>query len=173
MHLVRFSSALVAFAFILIGLSACGGGNDEGTTSAASGEAVAVEGLPASLPARLEQVSLRLRQRGFVVNATTPHPQTPRSLWPTGSLRVETAHGPLTIYAYRSRRVVREVLNPARTDPRVALRGYRGWWSSGRAADDLGGCGRYLYYGRNANNGRASRVADLCHGLRTRVIVVE
>lgn len=167
--MVKFSSALVAVAVIL-GLTACGGGNDEGTTGAPPGEAVAGEGSSPNLPARLDDVSLRLRQHGFDVKATSPHPQTPRSLWPTGGLRVETRSGPLTIYAYRSHRVVRELVNPRR-DYGLAFPGYRTHWSSGPAGDELGGCGKYLYYGRAATTTRALRVAlrdaNLCEGYRT------
>lgn len=155
---------------VVLGLTACGGGNDERTTGAAP-EAVASGGSSANLPARLDDVSLRLRQHGFDVKATSARqPQTPPALWPEGGLRVKTRHGPLTFYAYRSPRVVKEVVNPRR-DYSLAFPGYRTQWSAGPAADQLGGCGRYLYYGRDATTSRALRAADLCRGFRTQFII--
>jgi hypothetical protein len=168
--LVRPSSAVVVATIIVIALAACGGGGDEGTTSGpAEG---AAEGSSANLSGRLDGVLLRLRQRGFDVRATSPRqPHTPRSRWPKDALRVETRSGPLTIYAYRSQRVVKELLNPRR-DYGLAFRGYRTWWSSGPAGDELGGCGKYVYFGHNANMTRALRVADLCRGEKTQFAVV-
>jgi hypothetical protein len=170
-HLRAFAAGIVV---AVLGTAGCGGGNDEGTTSASPGEAVAVEG-SANLPGRLNDVYLRLRERGLDVKATSPHPQTPRSLWPTGGLRVETESGPLTIYAYRSQGVVKHLVNPRRSYG-LAFPGYRTQWSSGAAGDQLGGCGRYVYFGRdtlgrNTAISRALRIADLCRRTQTEFII--
>jgi hypothetical protein len=181
----------VAMIVVLVGaivaVVVISGGDDDGTSALPRGDvakppcgprcqsitglgASAEEVVEAALPGRLEDFLLRLREHGFDVRATRPHPKAPRSLWPTGGLRVETESGPLTIYAYRSQGVVKRVVNPRRKYS-FAFPGYRTQWSSGPAGDRLGGCGKYLYFGRNATTSRALHVADLCRGERTEFII--
>jgi hypothetical protein len=167
----KLASASVLAAIVVSGLGACGGGDDDGTSNATRGDLAkppgrcgpvcqSVTGLGASaketaeaLPGRLEDFSTALQKRGYKVAVTTPKPRdTPRSLWPEAGLRVLTDHGQVNIYAYRAERTVNTLLNLARLPTRLAREG----------VEQVGGCGRYLYFTDGPALGRVLRTALVC-----------